>query len=264
MPIMPVGKLNFGAPANAGQQPVNQTPSAKPPNFVMTEVPGTGLKDPDALAAITAAQEAAKKAGDIAAKQEITAGFENYLGSGKSAFDLTPAEILKLGATQTLDDAKQFKSYIDMFRPENKATEQQKAENAANAIQMLSKYAREISYSRGPSSYVTGAATSIKSALKLQPFKRRFDNIIEGVAPMIRQLVENNPKLTDQDIASTVKHIGDLSNPELYQRVLAANDLAEWMSGLVGKEVDFDPVGYNKLSKQQLLEIQKLIGQYND
>ena len=214
----------------------------------------------------TAAESGATKTGSLEAEQaqkmmtagKVTKGFDNFLGSGKSAFDATPQDLLKLNIP--LDDAKELKQYIDLFNP-NKGTStiEAKAQGAANTLNILAKYAKKIPASVGPASYLTDVGNYIESKARMNPYKSRFDNLLASVAPMFRNIYESGGRFTEQDIVSAIKDIGDLGSGDLKQRVLAATDLSKRLSEISGKTYDFDPVGYDTLSKEQLQEVMDLI-----
>ena len=216
--------------------------------------------------AATSAEASASKEGALSAEQaqkmeiagKITQGFDNFLGSGKSAFDMSAQDLLKLNIP--LDDAKELKQYIDLFNPvKGNNTIEAKAQGAANTLNILSKYAKQIPATIGPSSYLTEASNYLSAKAKLNPYKARFDNLLESVAPMFRNIYESGGRFTEQDIKSSLKDIGDLGSSNLQERVLAATDLSKRLTEISGKKYEFDPVGYDKLSKEQLQQIMDLI-----
>ncbi len=254
---MPFKPLQTQTTQTSSFKPVQQQTQS---NFVVPKVgPAVDLK-------ATAQESGASKTGSLEAEaakkmetaNKITKGFDNFLNSGKSAFDLTPQDLLKLNIP--LDDAKELKQYIDLFNPnKGQSSIEAKAQGAANTINILAKYARKIPASTGPSSYITDAGNYVMSKARLNPYKSRFDNLLQSVAPMFRNIYESGGRFTEQDILSAIKDIGDIGSGDLKQRVLSATDLGKRLTEISGKEYEFDPVGYDKLTKQQLEEIMKLV-----
>lgn len=200
--------------------------------------------------------------------KDFQSRFNNFMGSGKNALDMKVEDYIKL-FNGRVDEATQFKQFTDKFKEGFKNDNKKMVYDAAvGSVQLLSNLARKIPYNSGPSSFVTQASTSLKSSLRMQPYKNVFDKMLEASAPFVRSFAEPSGRFSENDMKATIKSLEHLASPELRERAIATEFLAQQFqkANPEGVKPEFDSVDYNNLAKRnpkQLLEIKQYLEALN-